>query len=94
MGLVISFRLKTIGRIIGLISFIALFFLFSSSAPPHEITESNYVERLTKGKLRTLDVQRLPFLQSRIGRDERLDILDEYIDAGMDDFWNQDQLPL
>lgn len=95
MGLVVAFRGKTVVRIAGIvIAIILVRSLFSTSAPPHEITKSNYVERLTKGKANSLDVQRLPFLQSRIGRDERPDILDEYIDFGIDDFWKRYQLPL
>ena len=38
-----------------------------------------------------LDAQRHSFLQMRIGRDERPDMFDADIGAGIDDFWNRFQ---
>jgi hypothetical protein len=68
-------------------------FFSSSRVPPHEITAHNVLDRVTNAD-RTLDVQRHKFLQARLGRDERPDLLSEWVSNGALDFWQRFQLPL
>lgn len=95
MAITLSFKRRTVYRLGGIL---LLFFiyrqLFSSSAPSHEIAHNNYLDRVTKGVEKHLDVQRLPFLQHRVGRDEEPDIFSDYIEAGTQDFWTRFQIPL
>lgn len=68
--------------------------LFSgSSGPPHAIVQHSVLERVTLAD-KTLDVQRHPFLQARMGRDERDDLLMGWLRNGVNDYWNRFQLPL
>ncbi|KAG8851043.1 Cryptococcal mannosyltransferase 1 [Tulasnella sp. 330] len=63
-----------------------------SSEPPHAIVQHSVLERVTIAD-KTLDVQRLPFLQARMGRDERDDLLIGWLRNGVNDYWNRFQLP-
>lgn len=67
----------------------------SSPPPPtyHEIKEHGMLERVS-GADKTLNVHKHQFLQVRMGRDERPDIFDEYIDSGITDYWDRFQVPL
>ena len=42
---------------------------------------------------KTLDVQRHPFLQARLGRDDNEDLLSGVIKDGVADFWEHFQKP-
>lgn len=64
-----------------------------SGVQPHEIVAHNVLDRVTNAD-RTLDVQRHKFLQARLGRDERPDLLSEWVSDGALDFWQRFQLPL
>ncbi|KXN85177.1 hypothetical protein AN958_11599 [Leucoagaricus sp. SymC.cos] len=71
--------------------------LFFSSSPAkssqsNQIEEYNFIERATRAD-KSLDVQRHPFLQARLGRDERDDIFNSLIYDGMMDYWTRLQLP-
>ncbi|KAG8746491.1 Cryptococcal mannosyltransferase 1 [Ceratobasidium sp. 414] len=65
---------------------------FSSSTQPHEIVAHNVLDRVTNAD-RTLDVQRHKFLQARLGRDERPDLMSDWVSDGALDFWQRFQLP-
>ncbi|KAG9122656.1 Cryptococcal mannosyltransferase 1 [Ceratobasidium sp. 392] len=65
---------------------------FSSNTQPHEIVAHNVLDRVTNAD-RTLDVQRHKFLQARLGRDERPDLLSNWVGDGALDFWQRFQLP-
>lgn len=54
----------------------------------HEIKKHGVFERD-----RTLNVQKHPWLQSRMGRDERGDIFSDMVKGGVDDYWGNYQLP-
>ncbi|THU98545.1 glycosyltransferase family 69 protein [Dendrothele bispora CBS 962.96] len=58
----------------------------------HQIQEHNFIERATRPD-KTLNVQKHRFLQSRIGRDEREEMLGHVIRNGIDDYWERFQLP-
>ncbi len=95
MSITISFRPRSWLRV--LYAALGLFFLRWLLFPPaseNEIAHHNVIERVTRGTERILDVQKHPWLQSRIGRDERRDILDDFVDDGTNDFWNRFQHPL
>lgn len=68
-------------------------FFSSPGGAPHEITAHNVLDRVTNAD-RTLDVQRHKFLQARLGRDERPDLLSDWVSNGALDFWQRFQLPL
>ncbi|CAE6472585.1 unnamed protein product [Rhizoctonia solani] len=67
-------------------------FFSSPRSAPHEITAHNVLDRVTNAD-RTLDVRRHKFLQARLGRDERPDLLSEWVQNGALDFWQRFQLP-
>ncbi|KII90318.1 hypothetical protein PLICRDRAFT_157394 [Plicaturopsis crispa FD-325 SS-3] len=89
-------RRRTLVRLVLLFCFGAfvrlLFFPASSSVPDHEIREHNVLERVTRAD-KTLNVQKYKFLQARVGRDERPDLLDDYISNGVTDYWERFQRP-
>ncbi|KAF5331880.1 hypothetical protein D9611_008839 [Ephemerocybe angulata] len=58
----------------------------------HQIKEHNFIERATRPD-KTLNVQKHPFLQARMGRDERDDAYNELIYNGVQDYWERFQLP-
>ena len=57
-----------------------------------EIQEHNVLELVTRGD-KTLNVRKHNFLQVRMGRDERGDLLDDVIRKGVNDFWERSQKP-
>ena len=64
----------------------------NSASTSRQIQRHNFIERATRPD-RSLNVQRHPFLQSRMGRDERPDIFSSLITNGMRDYWERFQLP-
>jgi hypothetical protein len=62
-----------------------------SSREPPQIKQHGVLDLVTLSS--GLDVQRHDFLQVRIGRDERPDILDAYVYNGMNDYWERFQKP-
>jgi hypothetical protein len=79
------------------IALLTLRWLFFSSTHEdsrtiHEIQEQSVLDYVQIGGS-ALDVQRHRFLQARMGRDERPDILDTYIHNGLEDYWDRFQKP-
>lgn len=62
------------------------------SKTTHEIREHGVLDFVQIGGS-VLDVQRHRFLQARMGRDERPDILDSYVYSGLEDYWDRFQKP-
>jgi hypothetical protein len=58
----------------------------------HEIQEHGVLDFVQIGGS-ALDVQRHRFLQARMGRDERPDIVDTYVYSGLEDYWERFQKP-
>jgi len=86
-----------IAALLGLGLLVRLIF-FSSSAPSkssqsHQIKEHNFIERATRPD-KSLNVHKHPFLQARVGRDEREDIFNGLVYEGIMDYWTRLQLPL
>lgn len=78
--------------IIGLAVLVKLLFFSSVKQESPQIRRQGVLD-LVAGSDR-LDVQKYDFLQVRIGRDERPDMLSDVIDSGIDDFWERFQKPL
>ncbi|KAF9476110.1 glycosyltransferase family 69 protein [Pholiota conissans] len=96
----ISFRRRTLSRLFFLLLialFVKILFFparqsFQNKSKAHQIKEHNFIERATRPD-RSLNVQRHPFLQSRMGRDEQDDIFSGLIRNGVRDYWERFQLP-
>ena len=100
---IISLRRRSFTRLL-VILFLGLgarllFFPSSSSSPSsfynakhHEILEHNVLERVTRSD-KTLNVQKHKFLQVRMGRDERDDLLGDVVRNGVRDYWDRFQKP-
>ncbi|KAI0315408.1 cryptococcal mannosyltransferase 1-domain-containing protein [Amylostereum chailletii] len=94
----ITFRRRNVTRIIlvVLVAFVFRFFFFSSSSSStdslNEIQRQNVLELVSRstGKL---DARRHKFLQSRMGRDERKDLMTDIVYNGVDDYWDRFQKP-
>ena len=94
MGITLTFRRTTLVRLASFGLFILIVrWTFFSTPPSNEITHHNVID-LARGADKTLDVKKYPFLQSRQGRDDMVDILSAYVDDGTEDFWSRFQLPL
>ncbi|KAF8887026.1 capsular associated protein [Gymnopilus junonius] len=81
-------RRRTLSRLF-FFGVVALFVKLSNS---HQIQGHNFIERATRSD-KSLNVQRHPFLQSRMGRDEKEDIFSNLIRNGVRDYWERFQLP-
>ncbi|KAF8966818.1 glycosyltransferase family 69 protein [Flammula alnicola] len=96
----VTVRRRTLSRLFffGVISlFVKLVFFPSQSSVQnksnaHQIQKHNFIERATRSD-KSLNVQRHPFLQARMGRDEKEDIFSSLITNGMRDYWERFQLP-
>jgi len=96
----LTFRRRTLSRFL----FVGLVFLFTkvvffptkpsakSKENSHQIQGHNFIERATRPD-RSLNVQRHPFLQARMGRDEKQDMFSNLIFNGVRDYWERFQLP-
>lgn len=95
---VVNFRRRTLSRLLFLcvVSFFVKVFFFPPPPPPkihsHPIQGQNFIERATRSD-KSLNVQRHPFLQSRMGRDEKEDMFSNLIRNGVRDYWERLQLP-
>lgn len=98
----LSLRRRSLSRllfVLALAFFVRLFF-FSSSQSSTSSTASNYreieehgvLERVTHAD-KTLNVQKHKFLQVRMGRDEREDLLSDVVQNGVRDYWDRFQKP-
>ena len=101
--MVISLRRRSLSRILWIASlgvFLRFTLFSSSSSSPtsfynsdsHEIQEHNVLERVTRPD-KTLNVQKHKFLQVRMGRDDREDLLEDVIKNGVTDYWERFQKP-
>ena len=79
--------------LLALVAYVFRSFFGFSSSNQYEIKKHNVLERVTKAD-KTLDVQRYPFLQARVGRDEREGIFWDVIKDGAWDYWERFQKPL
>lgn len=90
-----TFRKRSLTRIVGIVGAIfavkTLFFTSRSNEPP-QIKQHGVLDLVSLGG-NVLDAQRHDFLQVRMGRDERPDILDAYIYNGFRDYWERFQKP-
>ncbi|KAF9512128.1 hypothetical protein BS47DRAFT_1112620 [Hydnum rufescens UP504] len=94
MGISFAFRRRSLIRLAALVAFILIIrYLLLPPPATTEIAHHNYIERVTRAADKSLDVQRYPFLQSRIGREEELDILTKFVEDGTNSFWTNFQLP-
>jgi hypothetical protein len=102
LEMAIAIRRRNITRLllILLLAFSARLFFSTSSLPAAsplytpesgEIREHNVLERVRPDK--TLNVQKHKFLQVRMGRDERKDILGDVVRDGVLDYWERFQKP-
>lgn len=97
----ISFRRRSFNRVLAVVVlgvFFRLVFFSPSSQTSSlftseslEIQEHNVLERVRPDK--TLNVQKHKFLQVRMGRDDRDDLLGEVIRDGVMDYWERFQKP-
>jgi hypothetical protein len=94
----LGFRRRNLTRIVILI-FAAVIIRFatsstssSSSTKSHEI-QGHGVLDFVHGPENVLDARRYAFLQSRVGRDEREDLMSDIVLNGVDDYWERFQKP-
>ena len=93
-----GFRRRNLTRIFILISAAVLIRLAttsnssSSNAKSHEI-QGHGVLDFVHGSEYALDARRHAFLQSRVGRDEREDLMSDIVRNGVDDYWERFQKP-
>ena len=96
----LSFRRRTLLRFLILVavSLLIRFTFFPDQqskalkSNSHLIKGHNFIERATRPD-KSLDVQRHPFLQARIGRDEKEDIFSDLVRTGIRDYWDRFQRP-
>ncbi|KAG6901179.1 hypothetical protein C0995_015736 [Termitomyces sp. Mi166 len=85
-------RRRSLSRLLAVIAFAFLTrYLFSSSESTsyqQEIKKHNIIERATRPD-KSLNVQKHRFLQARMGRDDRDDLLREVILNGVQDWWER-----
>jgi hypothetical protein len=93
-----GFRRRNLTRIFILISAAILIRLATSSKSSsskiktHEI-QGHGVLDFVHGSEYALDARRHAFLQSRVGRDEREDLMSDVVRNGVDDYWERFQKP-
>ncbi|KAF7326416.1 Glycosyltransferase family 69 protein [Mycena venus] len=95
-----SLRRRSLSRVffIAACAFVVRWLFFSSSSASaasygsHQIKEHNFIERATRPD-KSLNVQKHPFLQARMGRDERDELMGTEIRNGEDDYWERFQMP-
>jgi hypothetical protein len=94
----LGFRSRNLKRIFILVAAAILFRLATSSRSSssrkksHEI-QSHGVLDFVHGLENALDARRHSFLQTRVGRDEREDLLSDIVRNGVDDYWERFQKP-
>ncbi|KAF9005236.1 glycosyltransferase family 69 protein [Cyathus striatus] len=95
--MVFGFRRRTFSRLfyaVGILLFFRWLFSTPTAKPRSEqqIKEYNFIERATRPD-KSLNVQRHPFLQARMGRDERNDLFEGMVRNAISDYWWRYQLP-
>lgn len=95
MAVAFPFRRRSLGRLVLfiVIGFTIRYTFWSAPANRVEIREHNVLERVVTRSDKTLDVQRHPFLQARLGREDRDDLLSNVIKDGVTDYWERFQKP-
>ncbi|KAJ7743935.1 glycosyltransferase family 69 protein [Mycena maculata] len=97
----IALRRRSLSRVlfIAACAFVVRWLFFSSPSSAaatdyaaHQIKEHNFIERATRPD-KTLNVQKHHFLQARMGRDEREELMGDVIRNGVDDYWERFQMP-
>lgn len=63
------------------------------AADPQEIRKQGVLDLVTRGE-KALDARKHTFLQVRMGRDEREDMLTDSVRDGVFDYWDRFQKPL
>ncbi|ETW76434.1 glycosyltransferase family 69 protein [Heterobasidion irregulare TC 32-1] len=93
-----NIRRRNLTRVVLALGFalVVRFFVVSStpsySPNDHEIQGSNMLDLVSRPD-NVLDVRRYKFLQSRVGRDEKPDLLGDIVTNGVKDFWERFQKP-
>ncbi|CAK5278734.1 unnamed protein product [Mycena citricolor] len=92
-----SLRRRNLSRVafIAACAFLVRWLFFSSSSisgSASQIQEHNFIERATRPD-KSLNVQKHRFLQARMGRDEREELMGDVIQNGMMDYWERFQVP-
>jgi len=93
-----GFRRRNLTRIFILISAAILIRLATSSKSSSSKTKNNEIQGhgvldFVHGSEYALDSRRHTFLQSRVGRDEREDLMGDIVRNGVDDYWERFQKP-
>lgn len=88
-------RRRSLTRIIWFLGlgFLARLLFFSSAAPEAPEIRRQGILDIVSGADKLLDVQKLDFLQVRLGRDERPDFFSDVVHDGVEDFWSRFQKP-
>ena len=87
-------RRRSLTRIFWIVTLIVLVrLLFPPSKKPEspEIRRQGVLDLVTREK--SLDARKYKFLQARMGRDDRQDLFSEFINNGLQDYWNRFQKP-
>ncbi|TFK68893.1 glycosyltransferase family 69 protein [Pluteus cervinus] len=100
MAMAVLWRRRSLSRIFYIVvfgTFVRFAFYPTQTPAPvssraHQIQEHNFIERATLPD-KSLNVQKHRFLQARIGRDEREEVLGRVIQSAIHDFWGRFQLP-
>ncbi|KAJ7471745.1 glycosyltransferase family 69 protein [Mycena latifolia] len=95
-----ALRRRSLSRVafIAACAFVVRWLFFSSSSTTassyasHQIQEHNFIERATRPD-KSLNVHKHQFLQARMGRDERDELMGDVIRNGVDDYWERFQMP-
>ncbi|KAK2465044.1 hypothetical protein APHAL10511_003120 [Amanita phalloides] len=96
--MVVSLRRRSLSRLflfVGFVLFVKIVFFPAPSLPStqeHQIKSHNFIERATRPD-KSLNVQKHRFLQARMGRDERDELMGEVMRNGASDFWDRFQKP-
>lgn len=93
-----GFRRRNLTRIFILISAAILIRLATSSNSSSSKTKTHEIQGhgvldFVHGSEYALDARRHAFLQSRVGRDEREDLMSDIVRNGVDDYWERFQKP-
>lgn len=93
-----GFRRRNLTRIFILLSAAILIRLATSSKSSSSKTKTHEIQGhgvldFVHGSEYALDARRHAFLQSRVGRDEREDLMSDIVRNGVDDYWERFQKP-
>jgi hypothetical protein len=95
----LGLRRRNLTRLFILISAVVLIRLATSSnSSPSRAKKSLEIQShgvldFVHGSENILDARRHSFLQSRVGRDEREDLMNDIVRNGVDDYWERFQKP-